>query len=238
MKRRCGGFLKKAPAPQKLWMAETEGFGGGKGCPLPHNPKFASRSVAGLLGTALARPRNFTQDFSGSKENFLKKVFLDLSKTLNSPKLRFGQRKGEETPPFSQFPKATSCFVLDLFGPASFGPKRCAGLSLRKKNLPFFRYRRNKRCYSDTIHLRGCTDGYAPSSDSEETNDVIRLFGYHPSSVGVPTDKSCSKYRRKGVVTLPLFTKRTVPPMGCWGILKGEGACSNRKLVFRLRFSP
>jgi hypothetical protein len=27
------------------------------------------------------------------KENFLKKVFLDLSKTLNSPKRRFGQRK-------------------------------------------------------------------------------------------------------------------------------------------------
>ena len=64
------------------------------------------------------------------------------------------------------------------------------------------------------------------------------LFGYHPSSVGVPTDKSCRKKRRKGVVTLPLFTKRTVPLMGCWGILKGEGACSNRKLVFRLRFSP
>ncbi len=40
--------------------------------------------------------------------------------------------------------------------------------------------------------------------------------------VGAPTNKSCRNKRRQGAATSPLFTKRTIPLMGCWGS-KGKG---------------
>jgi len=82
-----------------------------------------------------------TQDCLNTKKSpFLAGGFLKKApctpKTFNSRKLRFRQRKGKDSVPVPHDPKATSCFVLDLFGPASFGPNRYAGLSLRRETVP------------------------------------------------------------------------------------------------------
>ena len=123
----------------------------------------------------------------------------------------FGRGKGGN-PPLLHDPKPTSCSVLALFGRASFGPNRYAGLSLRRETVP-------------------------PSPDAEETNGVIRVSSL---SVGAPTNKSCRSKRRQGAVTLPLSLKQTTPQTGCQGDPKGgKGLVKRcRKLAFRSRNQP
>jgi hypothetical protein len=71
----------------------------------------------------------------------LKKVFLDLSKTFNSPKLRFGRRRGIDFHAILRDLTSASRSVAGLLGPASLAHATLRGTTRGERRICFCRTR-------------------------------------------------------------------------------------------------